>query len=402
MDDRTEDSAGMTGQGTGASQAPHSAASAAGQSSAAAALAFLARGGRGGKTPGKTGLATALEAAPGKGKASFLDLVMSQAKKNKAPTLDAAAAVKDLAAKAAAAATKAAAAGTAPQPADAAATAAGTAAVQDDRNGKKKAAPAPGTAMAVSLLALVPADGQKQAAAKPAAADGPTDLKATATAAHAPVRGAEPVVRVVDLRSKAKPSVSSEEAAAAKIASQTGQGDKDTGTSFAQKLVSFHDAPADRAAPPASAAAPSAATPAAALDRLREMAGSELLKATNLVLKDGGGEIRLVLKPESLGSVRIRMNMVDNKIEGRIVVDSSTVKAVFDANIDALRRALTAEGFNTGALQVSVGGQNTDADPRKEQQPPEAVRRVTAQGFERNIPGAESMSLGDLLVNLFV
>jgi flagellar hook-length control protein FliK len=218
--------------------------------------------------------------------------------------------------------------------------------------------------------------------------------------AHAAPRAAEPVVRVIDLRSKAKPSVSSEEAAAAKIASQAGPGDKDTGASFAQKLASFHDTAAsvDRAAAPAASASPSASP----LDRLREMAGSELLKASTFLLKDGGGEIRLVLKPESLGSVRIRMNMVDNKIEGRIVVDSSTVKAVFDANLDSLRRALTAEGFSTGSLQVSVGGQNTDADPRKDQQPPEAVRRITAQGFERNVPGAETMSLGDLLVNLFV
>ncbi len=395
----------MTGPSTGAAQATHTtAAAAAGQSPAASALALLAGSGKGGKTPGKTGLAAALEASPGKGKASFLDLVISQAKKSKPVATDAAVAFKTLAAKAAAAGGKAGAtAGAAPRAADPGTVAAGKAALPDDKtNGKKKAAPAPGPGAAgFSLLALVPAGGQKQPAAKPAAAaDGAADLKTAAAAAHAAPRTPEPVVRVIDLRSKAKPTVSSEEAAAAKIASQAGQGDKDTGASFAQKLASFHDtaAPADRAAPSAASASPSPAP----LDRLREMAGSELLKASNLVLKDGGGEIRLVLKPDSLGSVRIRMNMVDNKIEGKIVVDSSTVKAVFDANLDALRRALTAEGFNTGSLQVSVGGQNTDADPRREQQPPDAVRRITAQGFERNVPGAETMSLGDLLVNLFV
>ncbi len=139
------------------------------------------------------------------------------------------------------------------------------------------------------------------------------------------------------------------------------------------------------------------------LDRLQDMAGSELLRATNLVLKDGGGEIRLILKPDSLGSVRVRMNLVDNVIEGKIIVDSSSVKQVVDGSIEALRRALTAEGFQTGSLQVSVGGQNTDTDARKEQeQQPQAIRRITAQGFERNIPGIENVSLGDLLVNVFV
>ncbi len=95
--------------------------------------------------------------------------------------------------------------------------------------------------------------------------------------------------------------------------------------------------------------------------------------------------------------------MVDNNIEGRIIVDSAAVKHVMDGSVDALRRALTAEGFQMGSLQVSVGGQDAQADQRRQQeQAPSEVRRITAQGFERTIPGAEEMSLGDMFVNLFV
>jgi len=56
-----------------------------------------------------------------------------------------------------------------------------------------------------------------------------------------------------------------------------------------------------------------------------------------------------------------------------------------------------------GSLQVSVGGQDAGTDPRRQQDeaPPE-VRRIAAQGFERSVPGADSVSLGDLFVNLFV
>jgi hypothetical protein len=50
-----------------------------------------------------------------------------------------------------------------------------------------------------------------------------------------------------------------------------------------------------------------------------------------------------------------------------------------------------------------VGGQNADTGERQRQeQAPAAVRRITAQGFERNVPGVENVSLGDLFVNLFV
>ena len=151
--------------------------------------------------------------------------------------------------------------------------------------------------------------------------------------------------------------------------------------------------------------APPPAPAAGALERLREMAGSELTRAAGIILRDGGGEIKLTLKPESLGSVRIRMNLVDNAIEGRIIVDNTAVKHVFEGSLDSLMRALTAEGFQTASLQVSVGGQGSD-NGRPDKEPSQRIRRVNAPagpaGPDWNVPGVESMSLGDLLVNLFV
>jgi flagellar hook-length control protein FliK len=144
---------------------------------------------------------------------------------------------------------------------------------------------------------------------------------------------------------------------------------------------------------------------AAALERLREMAGSELTRAAGIILRDGGGELKLTLKPESLGSVRIRMNLVDNSIEGRIIVDNTAVKHVFEGSLSSLMRALTAEGFQTASLQVSVGGQNPD-NGRQEREPTPRMRRVEAlhgsSSLDWNVPAAENLSMGDLLVNLFV
>jgi len=208
---------------------------------------------------------------------------------------------------------------------------------------------------------------------------------------------AEPPVRIVDLRRHEKPAASVDTVADRKT-EQSPAADRDPSggiTRFGPSRETF----VETAARPAPAPAASSQTPT---ERLREMAGTELVRASTMVLRDGGGEIRLVLKPESLGSVRVRMNLVDNHIEGRIIVDSAAVKHVFDGSVDALRRALTAEGFQMGSLQVSVGGQDAQPDQgRQDRQPPEAVRRVTAQGFERNVPGAEDVSLGDLFVNLF-
>ena len=210
---------------------------------------------------------------------------------------------------------------------------------------------------------------------------------------------AEPLIRIIDLR-RAEKTGASTEAAAARTAEQLSAFDKDAGVRVALRPGSARDPALEALPKPVSVSSAHSQTP---LERLREMAGSELVRASSLVLKDGGGEIRLVLKPESLGSVRIRMNIVDNAIEGRIIVDSSAVKHVFDGSVDALRRALTAEGFQMGSLQVSVGGQNAETGGRRQQDDsPAAVKRVAAGSFERNVPGAEDVSLGDLFVNLFV
>jgi flagellar hook-length control protein FliK len=222
----------------------------------------------------------------------------------------------------------------------------------------------------------------------------PEPAKAPAIDAKAATHKAEPLVRIVDLRQHSRDSAAAPTARGTELSSP----DRSDAASLVTRPPS-REMPLDTSARPAPSSSP-APTP---LERLRDMAGSELVRASQLVLKDGGGEIRLVLKPESLGSVRVRMNVVDNNIEGRIIVDSAAVKHVMDGSVDALRRALTAEGFQMGSLQVSVGGQDAQADQRRQQErAPSEVRRITAQGFERNVPGAEDLNLGDLFVNLFV
>ncbi len=261
-------------------------------------------------------------------------------------------------------------------------------------DGKKK--PAKPTA----VHADVPADGVPEklklggAARADKQGEAPVGQAPDAARAAGSPRTA-PVIHVVDLRKKTAYKAS-EGASSSQKAAQAGPAAKETASLFTQQQASSRDVEVPR-----KAAGTPAAAPQSGLERLREMAGSELLRASHLVLKDGGGEIRLVLKPESLGSVRIRMNVVDNKIEGRIIVDTSAVKQVMDQSIDALGRALTAGGFQSASLQVSVGGQNADHE-RQTQEPPTGVRRLVAEGFERNVPGVESLSMGDLLVNLFV
>jgi flagellar hook-length control protein FliK len=279
----------------------------------------------------------------------------------------------------------------------------------EEAEGKKKPLRAPaGAAHAVVQVAWTPLAGQP---GQPLLrSEKAAQTKETVTAAggthgaHSGVPAAQteqaaPRIHVVDLRRKAEPGKVAEDAAALLRNQQGPSADKDGSSPVSTRPVTFQDASGILSLKQPAPVVPAGQT---ALERFREMAGNELVKATNMVLRDGGGEIRLVLKPESLGSVRIKMHLLDNHIEGRIVVDNQAVKQVIDGNLDALMRAFRAEGFQGATIQVSVGGQNADNGRQARDERPEAVRRVSAQGFERNIPGVENLSMGDLLVNLFV
>jgi flagellar hook-length control protein FliK len=220
--------------------------------------------------------------------------------------------------------------------------------------------------------------------------------RAEASRAAAAQRG-QPRIQIVDLRRTSEGQQQALQGEGARP-SKPASGEKESGPLLGARLSSLRDQPA----PEPVRASPGASTQfSTALDRLRATAGTELVKAGGIVLRDGGGEIRLVLKPESLGSIRIRMNLVDNHIEGRIIVDSSAVKHVIDGSVDALARALTAEGFQTASLSVSVSGQQAE-DGRADREQAQPVPRAAVEGFQSSIPDAQEVALGDLLVNLFV
>jgi flagellar hook-length control protein FliK len=92
-------------------------------------------------------------------------------------------------------------------------------------------------------------------------------------------------------------------------------------------------------------------------ERLRDAWNGEIVKSAHIVLRDGdAGTIRLRLKPESLGNVKVELNLSDNNISGRILVESDEAKAAFEKNMNQLADAFRQGGFDSARLEVAVGG----------------------------------------------
>jgi flagellar hook-length control protein FliK len=93
-----------------------------------------------------------------------------------------------------------------------------------------------------------------------------------------------------------------------------------------------------------------------------ELAGNlsnDIVQQASLVLRDDGkGIIRLSLKPETLGSVKIRLEMAENRVTGHIIVDSDEALAAFKKEVHSLEQAFKDSGFESAALNTSLSSNN--------------------------------------------
>jgi flagellar hook-length control protein FliK len=164
-------------------------------------------------------------------------------------------------------------------------------------------------------------------------------------------------------------------------------------------LIRSHSQSQDRGTMPAAPAA-RPDRPAASFE---QRFIPEVVKQTGIVLKNGGeGEIRLVLKPENLGSLRIRLSLGESSLEGRIVVDNNSVKELVESSLDNLKNALRMEGYQTANLEVSVGhrrswhggGEHADA-------PLSGWGGGGSEEFEKVMPVMLEMNPDYEMVNMF-
>jgi flagellar hook-length control protein FliK len=95
---------------------------------------------------------------------------------------------------------------------------------------------------------------------------------------------------------------------------------------------------------------------------LHQNLNNDIVRHAQVILKDGGeGVIRLSLRPESLGNVKIRLELTENKIAGHIVVESDEALRAFEREIASLEQAFKDSGYESAELDMSLAQGNQDA-----------------------------------------
>jgi hypothetical protein len=94
---------------------------------------------------------------------------------------------------------------------------------------------------------------------------------------------------------------------------------------------------------------------------LHQNFNGDIVRHASMILRDeGAGTIRLALKPESLGNVKIRLELAENKITGQIVVESEEALSAFRREVHALEQAFRETGFNSANLNLSLENRKAD------------------------------------------
>ena len=96
-------------------------------------------------------------------------------------------------------------------------------------------------------------------------------------------------------------------------------------------------------------------TKADLIRELKDQGGAEILREAKILVKDGqSGEIKLVLRPQELGTVKINLILENKHIVGRIFVENNIVKEALQTAFGDLKEVFAQQGMELGALDVFV------------------------------------------------
>lgn len=114
----------------------------------------------------------------------------------------------------------------------------------------------------------------------------------------------------------------------------------------------------------------------------------EFVKAGNIVLRDNSnGSINMILKPESLGNVKVSLQLSDKVITGQIVVATKEAFEAFKENLDTLRQAFQQSGFENAQFELSFADNSQSGAFAGQQTPQHQMDQfLSNRAYSRFVP----------------
>lgn len=108
----------------------------------------------------------------------------------------------------------------------------------------------------------------------------------------------------------------------------------------------------------------------------------EFVKATNIVLRDSNnGTINMILKPEALGNVKIRVELTDKGVQGVITVQSEEAFNAFKDSLADLKNAFKASGFEDAGFRLDLANNGSNSDSQNHGQNQNFINQMMANNY---------------------
>jgi flagellar hook-length control protein FliK len=96
--------------------------------------------------------------------------------------------------------------------------------------------------------------------------------------------------------------------------------------------------------------------------QLEDSVMGQVADKLTVAAKSGITEMRILLRPESLGEVQLRIRMDGDIVMGKIYVENQQVKHIVESNLTVLKDALAQHNIQTGSFDVDVNHGNDTRD----------------------------------------
>jgi len=140
---------------------------------------------------------------------------------------------------------------------------------------------------------------------------------------------------------------------------------------------------------------------------LHQNFNGDIVRHASMALRDGGeGTIKIALHPETLGNVKIHLEMTENKITGRIVVESEEALNAFRKELSNLEQAFKDSGYDNADLNLSLTADESGTQEREFDENSFASRMAASlyeDGYDQESTPVINVVLrrGSGLVNMF-
>ena len=83
----------------------------------------------------------------------------------------------------------------------------------------------------------------------------------------------------------------------------------------------------------------------------------ELIRQAQVVLKKGGGEMKLEMKPEGMGQVHLKVSVDDGQVNVQMLTENDHAKRLLENGLHELKASLAAEKLHVDTMKVDVGSE---------------------------------------------